>query len=156
MPNQSISTKTINIENCTHFFASNHLLPRSPGRRGVTRSSARNKAWSLSSILRASYGLNFPLSFVMPITLDINLIPWVSSRSLYSRWGSFTIRQTADDRGSTSGWTIGLGAIEHKTSGGRWDMHWPIRYAHLAGLVLLLRLRLLDRDLQPEKLFFAR
>ena len=93
----------------SHFFASNHLLPKIPGNNGTTRSSARNIPFSFSNIRRASKGLNLPLSFVIPITREINLIPFDSIRSLYSRWGSFVIRHIEDVRGSTREWTIGLG-----------------------------------------------
>lgn len=110
----SVAWKPLNISKqnddarATHFLASNHLLPKSPGNKGMTRSSARNIPFSLSSIRLASKGLNFPLNFVMPTTRDINLIPLDSKRSLYSRWGSFVIKQIGDVRGSTSGCTIGL------------------------------------------------
>lgn len=100
-----------------YFFASNHLLPNNPGRSGTTLSSARNMPFSLSSILRASKGLNLPLSFVIPITREINLIPCDSSSSLYSRWGSFVIRHTAFVRGSMSGCSIGLGAVPNFRQG---------------------------------------
>src|ERR1700685_3401661 len=61
--------KTVRI---AYFFASNHLSPSSPGSSDTTLSSARNIPFSLSSILRASNGLNLPLNFVTPTTREIN------------------------------------------------------------------------------------
>jgi hypothetical protein len=94
--------------NSTHFLASNHFEPSNGGSNGMTRSSAKNIPVSLRSNLRASKDLNFPFSFATPTTLEINLMPWDWRRSLYSRWGSLVIRQTALVRGSTMGCTIGL------------------------------------------------
>ena len=92
----------------THFFASKNFLPNNPGSKGTTRSSAKNKPFSCRRSLRASNGLNFPFNFVMPTTRLINLMPCESSKSLYSRCGSFVIKQTEDVRGSTRGCFKGL------------------------------------------------
>lgn len=108
-----LSTRRVNwhartLQKPTYFLASNHFEPSNRGRRGITRSSARNMAFSFNSSRRASNALNFPLSFSTPTTLDMNLMPCRSRRSLYSRWGSLVIRHTPDVRGSTTGYFRGL------------------------------------------------
>jgi hypothetical protein len=92
----------------THFFAVKNIFPSRRGRRGMIRSSARKSAFSRSRARRASNDLNFPLSFSMPTTRLMNRTPACSRRSLYSRCGSFVMRQIADERGSTRGYLIGL------------------------------------------------
>ena len=86
-----------------YFLALKKAFPRSFGSNGITRSSARNKPFSLRSILRASKGLNFPLSFWIPTTREINLMLCVSNKSLYSLCGSFVIKHIEDVRGSMRG-----------------------------------------------------
>jgi len=90
------------------FFASNHFEPNNFGNNGMIRSSAKNRPFSLRSILLASNALNFPFNFSSPTTREINLILCVSRRSLYCRCGSLVIKQTEVVRGSTKGWTIGI------------------------------------------------
>ena len=99
----------------TYFFALKKAFPRSFGNSGITRSSAKNKPFSFKSILRASNGLNFPLSFSTPTVLEINLMLCDSNRSLYSRCGSFVIKHIGVVRGSISGWDNGL--LEARSSG---------------------------------------
>ena len=91
------------VSKSTYFLALKKAFPRSFGSNGITRSSAKNKPFSFKSILRASKGLNFPLSFWMPMTLETNLTLLDSSRSLYSRCGSFVIKHIEVARGSISG-----------------------------------------------------
>lgn len=95
----------------THFFAAKNAFPSRRGRRGMTRSSARKSAFSRSRARRASNDLNFPLSFSTPTTRLTNRTPAFSRRSLYSRCGSFVMRQIADERGSTRGYLIGLSTM---------------------------------------------
>jgi hypothetical protein len=91
------------VDEPTYFLALKKAFPRSFGSNGITRSSARNKPFSLRSILRASKGLNFPLSFWTPTTFEINLMLLDSNRSLYSLCGSFVIKHIGVVRGSISG-----------------------------------------------------
>lgn len=105
--NITIKSETeINID--THFFALNHSFPNNLGSRGITRSSARKRPFSLNNRRRASNPLNLPFNFSIPTTLEINLMLLASRRSLYSRWGSFVIKHTAVSRGSTRGCSRGL------------------------------------------------
>ena len=67
-----------------HFLALKNAFPSSGGSNGITRSSARKRSFSLRSNLRASNGLNLPLSFVIPTTLETKRIFFSSSKSLYS------------------------------------------------------------------------
>ena len=92
----------------THFLASNHFVPSNFGSNGIIRSSAKNRPFSLRSILLASNALNLPFNFSTPTTLEMNLILCVSRRSLYCRCGSLVSRHTELVRGSTRGWTMGL------------------------------------------------
>ena len=92
----------------THFLASNHLEPNNFGNNGIIRSSARNRSFSLRSILLASNALNLPFNFSTPTTLEMNFMLCVSRRSLYCRCGSLVSRHTELVRGSTRGWTMGL------------------------------------------------
>lgn len=91
------------VNETTHFLALKKALPRSFGSNGMTRSSARNKPFSLRSILRASKGLNFPLSLLIPTTREINLMLFDSNKSLYSLCGSFVIKHIGVVRGSMRG-----------------------------------------------------
>lgn len=50
----------------------------------TTRSSHKNRSCSFINALRASYGLNLPLSFATPTTRLTNLMSAASRRSLYS------------------------------------------------------------------------
>lgn len=112
-------------------------------------SSARNIPFSLSSIRRASYGLNLPLSFDIPTTLDMNLIPFPSNKSLYSRCGSFVIKHIGVVLGSTSGCLIGLGwqsaPVFTKRS----------HHIHFHWLYLVRRRHFFNRYNEPDILLFA-
>ena len=91
-----------------HFFALKKIFPSNLGSSGTTLSSARKRPFSFSSKRRASNGFHFPFRCRMSTTREMNLIPSRAMRSLYSRWGSFTMRQTGLVRGSTIGCLTGL------------------------------------------------
>lgn len=101
----------VQMEKCkrqTHFLASNHFEPSNFGSNGMTLSSARKSPFSFNNSRRASNALNFPFNFAIPTTRDINLMFLLSRRSLYSRCGSFVIKQIDVVLGSTRGCSIGL------------------------------------------------
>lgn len=135
----------------TNFFAVKNIFPSRRGRRGMTRSSARKSVFSRSKARRASNDLNFPLSFSIPTTRLINRTPASSRRSLYSRCGSLVMRQTADVRGSTRGYFIGLS--DHTACKlGRNARHFN---AHFMGFQLCLSVNFLYSNLKPDILFLS-
>lgn len=135
----------------TNFFAVKNIFPSRRGRRGMTRSSARKSAFSRSKARRASNDLNFPFSFSIPTTRLINRTPAFSRRSLYSRCGSLVMRQTADVRGSTKGYFIGL-SDDTECKLRRKSRHFD---AHFMGFQLCPSVNLLYSNLKPDILLLS-
>lgn len=84
------------------FLASKKILPSSLGMDGMILASHKKISCAFINARRASNGLCFPLSFSRPTTRSINLMLCAARRSLYSRCGFLTNRQTDDFGGGGS------------------------------------------------------
>jgi hypothetical protein len=65
--NTLLDPETIN--DLTYFFFKKNSFPSNFGKRGMTRSSAKNMPYAAQSFLFASNGLYLSRNFEMPITL---------------------------------------------------------------------------------------
>lgn len=98
------SAHDLNYKSCssTHFLASKKILPNNFGIDGMILASHKKISWAFINARRASNGLCFPRSLSSPTTRSTNLMLCAARRSLYSRWGFLTKRQTEDLGGGGS------------------------------------------------------
>lgn len=112
----------------------------------MTLSSARKSPFSFNNSRRASNALNFPFNFAIPTTRDINLMFLLSRRSLYSRCGSFVIKQIDVVLGSTRGYSIGLDVKKARCQTTNTQRIMP-KDIHFDGFDFILERNLLDSNI---------